>query len=458
MAVLFTALLLAAQVAATPRLQPGAMTERVACPSDPTQTYTLYLPSAYDSNRIWPVLFVFDPRGRGTAAATIFRDAAERFGWIIASSNNTMSDGPWEPNRRALDAMWPDVLRGYAVDPKRIYGAGFSGGATVAFVLARAGGLAGVIAAGAPDRPHEGVAPPKIAWFGSAGDLDFNFLEARLTDARMAKAGNRHRLEFFDGAHQWLKPDGAMRAIAWLEAVAMKEGRRPVDAELARRIAADDLAYARALESQGRLTQARDVYASIVDTYTGLTDVGDAAARAAELDRGDALRDARRDEKRTDDREQQRTVQAMTTLALLHDPEQPLAGRLRQELGMDGLKKTARGDGYQARSAARVLEVIFVHTSFYIRRELEERKDFDRAATSLEIAVDIHGDRPRLWLDLAANHARSNRRKPALAALERAVSLGYANRAELEADARFTSIARTSEFAALLDRMKAPRD
>jgi hypothetical protein len=51
-------------------------------------------------------------------AARIFKDAAERFGWIIA--DNTRSDGPWESNRRAVAAMWPDALMRYAVDERRI--------------------------------------------------------------------------------------------------------------------------------------------------------------------------------------------------------------------------------------------------------------------------------------------------------------------------------------------------
>src|SRR5512143_3793124 len=80
---------------------PGSTVEGVVCPSDPTQTYTLYLPPKYDRSRRWPLLLVFDPRGRGTLAAELFRDSAAAYGWIIVSSDNTRSDGPWEPNARA---------------------------------------------------------------------------------------------------------------------------------------------------------------------------------------------------------------------------------------------------------------------------------------------------------------------------------------------------------------------
>ena len=128
-------------------------------------------------------------------AAQIFKDAAERFGWIIASSDNTRSDGPWEPNRRAVAAMWPDVLTRYSVDARRIYIAGFSGGAGVATVVATSTGhVSGIIAAGAPDTGESEKAPP-VAWFGAAGRLDFNFMDASSTDERMRRAGNPRRLE-----------------------------------------------------------------------------------------------------------------------------------------------------------------------------------------------------------------------------------------------------------------------
>ncbi|HEX6973431.1 MAG TPA: hypothetical protein VF147_03465, partial [Vicinamibacterales bacterium] len=279
----------------------------MACPSDPTQTYTLYLPAGYTTARRWPLLFVFDPRGRGTVAAEIFREAAEKYGWIIASSNNTQSDGEWEPNRRAIAAMWPDVLSGYAVDPRRIYAAGFSGGAGVAWALAReTGAIAGVIAAGAPNPGTESPKPVKTAWFGAAGRSDFNFLDAKAIDARIAQLGNPHRLEYFDGAHQWLPRPLAMRAVGWLESLAMTNGLRTPDASLASAIATGELTAAQALEASGDLTGAYRTYAAIVGTYGGLADVAAARARVEALDRDDRYKRAARDEARADEREQAR--------------------------------------------------------------------------------------------------------------------------------------------------------
>ncbi|MDH3255215.1 MAG: hypothetical protein OEM62_09505, partial [Acidobacteriota bacterium] len=93
------------------RVALGTLVENIACTTDPTQTYTLYLPSTYTTERRWPVLFVFDPRGRSGMAAEIFLPAAERYGWILMSSDNTRSDGAWDPNFKAIAAMGPDAAR-----------------------------------------------------------------------------------------------------------------------------------------------------------------------------------------------------------------------------------------------------------------------------------------------------------------------------------------------------------
>jgi len=134
--VAFAVLLAAGAIAAGgPPPPTGRLVEGLRCESDPSQTYTLYLPSGYSPSRRWPALLVLDPRGRSVVAASLFRDAAEAHGWLLLSSNDTRSDGPAEPNVKALQALWPEVHERYATDARRIYAAGFSGTGMVAWDL-----------------------------------------------------------------------------------------------------------------------------------------------------------------------------------------------------------------------------------------------------------------------------------------------------------------------------------
>ena len=455
MGVLFWLAVTVAQAApVTPSVPTGTLVEKVACPSDPTQTYTLYLPAAYTPSRQWPLLFVFDPRGRGTQAAQIFRASAERLGWIIASSNNTMSDGPWEPNRRALAAMWPDVRAAYAVDERRVYAAGFSGGAGVAWVLARSGArIAGIIAAGSPDHSQAERPPKDLAWFGSAGRADFNFLHAKTMDEKLAREGFRQRLELFDGAHQWLPASLAARAMGWLEMLAMKDGLRPPDPTLARQLAKDDAVYARGLEESGAVVDAHRTYQVIKRDYVGLADVAASVARLASLEANESFERARRDQQRTDDRERSRLEDISRGLQRLFLVDLPLPREVIRDLRIDELQRIAEGTSYESASARRLLELMFVQTAFYIWRDFETQKQWHRAALSLEIAKEIHPERPRVWVDLAADYSMSGRKGPAIDALERSLELGFSNASLLEKDPRFAPIRESEEFGRLLEKL-----
>ena len=354
----------------------GVLVEHVSCPNDPTQTYTLYLPSRYQTTRNWPLLLVFDPGGRAARAAEVFREAAERFGWIIAASENSRN-GPWEPTLRAVNAMWPALLGGYAVDERRVYTAGHSGGATVAWLVAQqTGQIAGVIASGQPNPESQitKATEKRFAWFGAAGHSDFNFLQVKNIDAALADSTSPHRVDFFDGGHQWPPTEITFRALGWMEVVSMKEGRRSRDLDLVRTILADDVARARALEDRGLLTEAWRSYGTIVATYTGLVDVGDAERRLRAIETDSRFKNARKLEERADRREQQQIYAIGKVAARLAEENPPLVAELRAQLNLDSIEKASRGEGYEAASATRSIALVRIQLST-MAREMRDKHD-----------------------------------------------------------------------------------
>jgi len=173
------------------------------------------------------------------------------------------------------------------------------------------------------------------------------------------------------------------------------------------------------------------------------------------MDADERFRKASRDEQRIDTRENSSLDEMAKGLRPLFEPELPLAGQLIAALRISALKKAASGSGYEAASATRVLERLSVQTSFYIPRDFERQKHFDRAALALEIATEIHPERPRGWIDLAANRARLGRKSLAVAALERAISAGYTDAAALRSDERFADLRETPEFSRVLEKMRS---
>jgi predicted esterase len=452
-AVSLLAVLASAALAQDPA--PGRITEKIVCRQKPDQAYALFLPSGYTAQRPSPILYLLDARGRALLALERFRSAAETYRWILASSYNSRSDTQDDPNTPALQAMWNDTHARFAIDPRRVYLGGFSGGARAAFALAfRAPkSIAGVVGCGAglPDDALP-LANLPFLYYGTSGTRDFNYYEMRALDERLAKAGAPHRVAFFDGGHDWPPAPAAGRAVAWMEIGAMKAGTGPHDEALAAKLFAADLAAADALSSSGRLAEASVAYANAAEDYLGLSDVGPAAKKAAELSASPDVRQSLRDAARRDDRDRaalQRLSQKVRAAA--RDPEIPAAAALSAELGIPALKhRAATGDPEEKLSAERLLANLRVETSFYLPEELAGRGDAAHARLMLAVAAQIDPDDPGIDYNLASVDARSGQKARARRDLERAVEKGFRRFDRLEEDPDFAALRADPDFRSWL--------
>jgi predicted esterase len=266
----------------------GQIVDKVATRADPSQSYALYVPTSYEPDRKWPILYAFDARSNGKLVAERFRAGAEKHGFLVASSNNTASDGPAAPNLTAMRALWADTHARFSIDDRRVYAAGFSG--TVRFAcnlaLTAPGSITGIIAAGA-GFPFE-TKPTKdmpFVYFGAVGERDFNYYEVMDVDEQMTALGLPHRVELHPGAHEWMPEELATMALGWMELQAMKKGLREKDPALVEAMWSADLARARALESSD-LVEAHRLYAGMAADYAGLVapeTVAAAGKKAAEI-------------------------------------------------------------------------------------------------------------------------------------------------------------------------------
>jgi predicted esterase len=433
-------------------LERGRLVESQHCRSDPTQTYTFYLPKAYTPARRWPILLVMDPRGRSVVGAERFVGAAEELGWVLVSSNDTRSDGPPGPNARALQALWPEMHSRFAVDEGRIYFAGFSGTGILALEVARRSGqIAGVIASSARWEGEHSDEKVEFPCFGAAGDTDFNYAPMVSLHERLRKWGTPERLEIFEGSHQWMPVEVARDAMDWMEVEAMKAGRRPRDEGLVSRLLERDLAGAAALESAGRPLEARRRYEAVAATFRGLADVSRAEREAARLQALPATMRALKIERRWDGYEEATVRRHQDAYRELMTAELPLfLERFREAFGVRELRAHAAAAGYEGTVGRRLLNTLATRTGFYLARDLRKRGEYARAAIALAIAAEARPDRAWLWYDLACARARSGDRGGALDALEEAVARGYADRDHMAADEDLETLRGERRFQALL--------
>ena len=447
---LLLALPLAAAAQDFPR---GQLIEKVVTRADPEQSYALYLPTSYRPDVKWPILYVFDARWNGVHAGGRFVAGAEKYGYIVASSNNSASDGPVEPNFLALRRMWTDTQVRLSIDSRRVYAAGFSGTVRTSIMSARAapGTIAGVIAAGAgfpfgsPPNPAD-----SFLYYGTVGDRDFNYYEVLDVAEQMTELGLPNRVEVWEGRHDWMPEQQATRAFAWLEIQAMKKGLREKDAPLVEKIWSEDLARARALEATDIL-EAHRLYAAMAGDYQGLVDaeaLNEVAVQVSRIAASDAFKKDRKRWQEIELRDKQYLAaapQAMATASV----EQAVFDLQIKELW----KKAKTGEPLERLSAQRLLNALMGQTAFYLPRQFTEQGNHERAAFVLGIAVEIAPDNAEIWYELAAAQARKGTKKKALESLRKAVDLGLKDLARLEKEPAFAALRQEKKYRELVSGM-----
>lgn len=340
-------------------LAPGRIIHQVKCAADPAQSYALYLPSNYSPGRSWPVIFAFSPVARGRVPLERLQEAAEKYGYILAGSNNSRNGDP-QSTTAAIRTMPTDVTTRFSVDRKRVYTAGLSGGSRVAMQVAlnSGGKIAGVIAcsAGFPDARARKSVPFVI--FGTAGTEDFNYLEMLRLRRTLTTP---HRLMIFEGGHDWLPASLGAEAIEWLEVQAMKSGLRPRDEPLLDRIFAARVAQASAQPSELK---------ALAADFEGLRDVTGFAARATEWERQKDVQVEFKKQRFLEQREEQMTAELVSLENGLgsQDKRGDSLTDLRDRLSEIAHRAHAKDDSPDRRLARRVLIGTFV-------RSFEQTKD-----------------------------------------------------------------------------------
>ncbi len=434
----------------------GRVVEKVACQAKPDQSYALYLPSGYSPDRRWPILYAFDAGARGVLPVERFREAAERYGYIVVGSNNSRN-GPIEIANDALNAMLADAASRFAIDDKRVYVTGFSGGARVASMAGVALKAAGVIGCGAGFHPS--LAPSSslpFAYFGTVGTDDFNYPELVELDEALGRLAVPHRLEVFEGDHDWAPADVCMRAIEWMELQAIRKSTQPADAARVDAVMQRAVAEAKTEESAERLDRAFSRYSAIASDFAGLRDVAPFEQKARQLagaKQVKAVLAARRDSIKM----QESAESSLERLLQEAVSGQERGGALQQ---LTLVLAQFRRESAEPKESAERMVARRVLTSAWIRLNDATSEDLAggdlaRATARLELMAIVRPDDYRVDYRLARVLARDGKKKAAIDTLLRAVKKGFNNAQALESETDFAALAAENDFRLLVARLKA---
>ena len=429
----------------------------VVCAADANQSYALYLPSGYTVTKRWPIIYFFDPGGRGRGPLDLYKDLAETYGFIFAGSNNSRNFSGDES--QAVNVIWQDTHVRLSLDEHRVYTSGFSGGARVAgaMALSSPGQISGVIAHGAGYPSLRHATADKLLYYFAVGDKDFNWPEVISVGHEREKEGLPYRVNVYSGSHQWAPASVMEDAVQWLQLKAMQTGNLPRDNAFIDREFRNQQKKADDAERKHDALAQLAAYQYMVSDFTGLRDVNSASAKVVALKQSSAVKAALKNEQEQISAQLRIEREISPKLRTYESGDVPDPNALRIEIlqAINGLKD-------QAAHAKREEERLVLQRAFQdmIVEGMEngqqefQAKHFDKAESCFDLMRQI-SDEPWPVLLLAETRAAMGNKKQALKDLRDAVHRGLKDAEVLESDKQLQVLNTEPDFQKLLAELKA---
>ena len=417
-------------------------------------SYSLYLPSSYSLAKRWPIVYLFDPVGRGQLPVGLYKDIAEKYGFVLAGSNNSKNFS--SDQSRSLNAIWQDTHLRLALDARRTYTSGFSGGARVAGLMAMSCPqcqIAGVIANGAGYPPNRPQAGDKLLYYFAVGSQDFNWPEVMNVRRERENAGLPYRVHVFAGPHQWA-PTGVMEdAVEWLQLKAMQAGDLPRDGAFIDQRWREIQAEADDADKKADAIAQLNALRTLTTDFAGMKDVTESGKKLALLKNSAALKSALKNE------QEQMAEQSTLEADVLPKLDSYISGKADDSVATASSIQQAmqRLDADAERSknettrliSQRAADGVWVAAIERGEEELESHH-YERAEACFQLMSQVRNE---IWpvLMLADTHAAEGKPKPAIKDLREAVRRGLKNADVIESDSRLHVLKDNPDFKKLVE-------
>ncbi|MEE9364599.1 MAG: alpha/beta hydrolase [Cellulophaga sp.] len=257
------------------RLKKGIIVDSIKVHDSKEETFAVYLPRNFDTSKKWPVLFVFDLQGRGRQVLGVFKEAAEKEGYILAASNNVNDSLSISQNIVLTSSLINRVSNIFPLQRERMYTAGFSSGAKLASVIpVFIKGIKGVISCGSGIHNTDLLSNKNpFHYIGIIGDADFNYNSMLLNRKVLNKLKFPNQIFVFKGRHQWPTNEYLERALRNFTLAAMAKEIIPKDSIYIRNSFETSLKQVNTKISQNKFMQADQLFANVISIYRNHLDV-----------------------------------------------------------------------------------------------------------------------------------------------------------------------------------------
>lgn len=252
-----------------------------------SETYALYLPSEFQGEKNWPVLFLFDGEGRGRSAAQLFRSAAEEQGYLLISSNNISVENEISENLEIAKRLINNSANTFPLDIRMVAAAGsMEGGKVASIIPVIYNDILGAIAVGNHWVNLDMFEKKKeFTFIGIAGDEQYTSAGIKFTAELLRTFKFPSQVYSFEGDMDWPKNGTISSAVGSLTLEAMRKGFRSADRDLIEQLFNADLLHANKMVSNVRLVEAMEFLELMEDKYKGLHDLAEVEEKQKQIRR-----------------------------------------------------------------------------------------------------------------------------------------------------------------------------
>ncbi|MGI9547314.1 MAG: TPR end-of-group domain-containing protein [Flavobacteriaceae bacterium] len=422
------------------------------------ESFALYLPETYDTETAFPIVFIFDPGGRGKTGLAPFIKAAKKYQLIIVCSNSSRNTA-YDENFAIADRWFNDVFTRFKIDQKRIYAAGFSGGARMASAIGViSGAFKGIVGCGAAFSGTPGQMPYASDHFyyaGLVGNLDMNYQEMIKAGQWLNKIGLANEIITFKGDHRWPDANDIVRAFDWFQLQDMNNGILKENPQFLEALLLDRVSIARNFEQDGQLLDAASSYDNIVDDLGRYFALDSIASRSAQLKQ---LREYKKAVKERDHIAKEEKAW-----------NDKLIGKIREEIVYEEIP----GDFNWWQKELRRLKENYTESDRKSYQEMGRRIQsviFAVAIESMQASAAGYNEKevdyyaalmaalwpknPYVFFRISSSYASLGKKNEALANLEKAIDKGWVNKQWILNSKAFRSLKGNYEFELLLKQLQ----
>ncbi len=407
-----------------------------------TGIFSYYLPSNYTDTVKLPVFFIFDPHGEGKFPLNKYFPLAEKYGFILAASNVSKNGLPQNQIENIIRQFFQKVSSTFSFDRNRIYVMGFSGGARVASIAAmEQRGVRGMILCGGGLAYRGLPQEKKITILSFAGNEDFNLLELMSLDTLLSNSYH-HLLLRFHGHHQWPDSLSMENAFYWTLFNEMRDSIIPVNDTLISRFMSVNR---KKLGSETNVLSKYLLLKKIVAFADGLTDVKKYRSQLHEIEQSNSYKSFLKKFNRTIIKEKQQEQFLVQNMA--NQSYEWWQGKIKT------LTTDTSGNSLSAVSHKRILNYLSLVAYMQSNNALKENQD-NYAGHFIGLYQLIDPENTEGYYMEALLAVRKNNLPDAIAALQKAVKLGFSDFDRMNNEQAFQPLFNSVEFQSLLDKVR----